>query len=101
MVVQGAKGVPGNKPMFMFQGDLFEQNDDCKQIRNLFLDFFRGQEVTQVSLAGLSHVCVCTAVEAEKILMRWYTVAYRKSGTNVGGPPCFPQFPRSGLPRSL
>ena len=39
--------------------------------------------MTQVALSGLSHVCVCTANAKDLIAMRWYTVAFRKSGSSV------------------
>ena len=39
--------------------------------------------MTEVALSGLSHVCVCTANAKDLIAMRWYTVAFRKSGSSV------------------
>jgi hypothetical protein len=44
----------------------------------------------QISLMGLDHVFVCTAVEG-KIYFRHYSINLKKSGTNVPSHPCSAQ----------
>ena len=46
----------GLKPMFSFQGSAFETHPVYKQIKSLFLDFFRGQTTDLQDVAGLQHV---------------------------------------------
>lgn len=45
-------------------------------------DFFRGEEVSDVALASLDHAIVATAAN-DRILLRVYNIAFRKSGTRV------------------
>eukprot|EP00164_Ancoracysta_twista_P002372 GFYU01003142.1.p1 GENE.GFYU01003142.1~~GFYU01003142.1.p1 ORF type:complete len:304 (-),score=88.45 GFYU01003142.1:55-966(-) len=70
----------GFKPCIMFIGQDFEQEDEYKHIKSLFLDFFRGREVTTFNLAGVEHLLVFTAVEGT-IYLRAYGITFMKSGT--------------------
>jgi ribosome production factor 2 len=72
----------GFKPCFVFRGPEFEQKEEYKKFANLLLDFYRGQVTDQISLLGLDHVIVCTAVEG-KIYFRHYSIKMKKSGTNL------------------
>ena len=61
----------GAKPAIIFSGEAFQTEPQYQRLKNLFLDFFRGEEVTSVRLMGLEHIICITAVEA-KILLRCY-----------------------------
>lgn len=50
----------GLKPMFAFQGAAFDTHPVYKQIKSLFLDFFRGDTTDLQDVAGLQHVIVVT-----------------------------------------
>lgn len=45
-------------------------------------DFFRGQVVNEVALAGLDHCMVCTAA-AGKVYLRHYHIGFQRSGSKV------------------
>mmetsp|Transcript_15097 Transcript_15097/g.21116 ORF Transcript_15097/g.21116 Transcript_15097/m.21116 type:complete len:330 (-) Transcript_15097:184-1173(-) len=72
----------GSKPMFVFQGEQFEVSDNHKELKSLILDFFRGEVVEKINLAGLDRVIVCTATQ-ERIFFRHYAVALRRSGKKI------------------
>lgn len=50
----------GLKPMFVFQGAAFETHPVYKQVKSLFLDFFRGTVTELQDVAGLQHVIAVT-----------------------------------------
>jgi ribosome production factor 2 len=72
----------GFKPCFVFRGPEFEQKEEFKKFANLLLDFYRGEVVEQISLVGLDHVFVCTALDG-KIYFRHYNIKLKKSGANL------------------
>jgi len=72
----------GSKPCIVFQGDEWEVEGPLKSLKNLLLDFFRGDEVDSVALPGLDHVMACTAVGG-KVYLRHYHIAFKKSGGKI------------------
>lgn len=72
----------GNKPMFIFAGDKFENEPEFKLAKSLLLDLFRGHEVDRINLKGLDNV-IFVAAAAGKILFRYYAVSFKKSGSKV------------------
>ncbi|KAL5457547.1 hypothetical protein EMCRGX_G034818 [Ephydatia muelleri] len=77
-----SKCVLGSKPCFVFSGDAFETDQDYIRLKNLFIDFFRGPDVTKVRLAGLDHVMSFSAVDG-KIYLRTYQIQLKKSGSRT------------------
>ncbi|CEP03715.1 unnamed protein product (mitochondrion) [Plasmodiophora brassicae] len=73
----------GSKPMFFFAGDEFETNPDLALFRNFVIDFFQGEPIEKVNLAGLDRVIVCAASDSKTVLFRHYAVALKKSGTKI------------------
>jgi len=78
----GSKKLMGSKPMFVFQGDLWDVDSTYMRIQNLLLDFFRGDKISKVSLKGLDHVISCSVIDS-KIYLRTYSILLKKSGTKV------------------
>jgi len=71
----------GSKPMFVFRGSAFEsKDDDFGKFKNLILDFFRGEELTKMNVAGLDRLIVCTAHKG-KIFFRHYGILLKNQGT--------------------
>ena len=53
----------GSKPCLIFQGDLFETDPVFQAVKSIFVDIFRGDVVTNLSIEGLDHVISVTAIE--------------------------------------
>lgn len=59
----GRKAAPqeGSKPCFAFLGDAFESKPELAHLKEMLLDFFRGEEVETINVGGLDRVFVCAA----------------------------------------
>lgn len=85
----GSKAALGMKPLMIFSGDIFDQREDYSKLKNMLLDFFRGEEVEKISLNGLEYVISVTAEPYEpprlmgRIFFRVFTVALKKSGVKL------------------
>lgn len=73
----------GSKPFFTFIGEGFESVRELKHLKEVLLDLFRGETVTNLNLAGLDHVYVCTAVSSDRVLFTHCALKLKKSGTIV------------------
>ncbi|KAI3471978.1 hypothetical protein Pfo_028666 [Paulownia fortunei] len=73
----------GSKPFFAFIGEAFESVDELKHLKEVLLDLFRGEVVTNLNLAGLDRVYVCTALSSNRIFFSHYALRLKKSGTLV------------------
>jgi ribosome production factor 2 len=73
----------GSKPCFVLDGALWRTDERIAVIGNLIVDFFRGQVLKKVNLAGLDHVIVLTAPTPDAIYFRHYAITLKKSGTKV------------------
>eukprot|EP00466_Bigelowiella_natans_P002653 jgi/Bigna1/86492/estExt_fgenesh1_pg.C_110021 len=76
IIIIRTKGIRGG------EGEQFEVSDNHKELKSLILDFFRGEVVEKINLAGLDRVIVCTATQ-ERIFFRHYAVALRRSGKKI------------------
>lgn len=72
----------GTKPSLVFSGNDFETDEELRRLKSLFIDFFRGPVVNNVTLKGLEHVMSFTANEGT-IYIRNYKVQLKKSGTRT------------------
>jgi ribosome production factor 2 len=85
----GSKAAIGMKPLMVFSGDIFDQHEEYAKLKNMLLDFFRGEEVDKISLNGLEYAITVTAEPLEpprmmgRIFFRVYTVALKKSGVRL------------------
>jgi ribosome production factor 2 len=79
----------GLKPMFTFNGGVFESHPVYRHIKSLFLDFFRGETTDLQDVAGLQHVISITAGDFEEgeplpqVFFRVYTLKTFKSNQKV------------------
>jgi len=70
----------GSKPCLTFSGEPFlSETSDFYRIKNLLVDFFHGEEVTNIRVEGIEHVLSFVAVD-NKIYMRGYKINLLKSG---------------------
>ncbi|CAO3683186.1 unnamed protein product [Umbelopsis vinacea] len=86
--IKGAKCAVGMKPLMVFNGELFDTHDNYKNLKNMFTDFFHGQNIDAINLTGLEHVITLTAAPLEgknagKIFLRVYTIQLKKSGAKT------------------
>ncbi|GME75870.1 unnamed protein product [Ambrosiozyma monospora] len=56
----------GLKPMFTFQGNIFETHPIYIHIKSLFLDMFNGETTKLQDVSGLQHVISVSAVELDE-----------------------------------
>lgn len=69
----------------MFAGDSFEVDPELARVKSLFLDFFRGRQVSNLNLKGLDRVIYVTHNPINKtILFRQFSIRYKKSGVMDG-----------------
>ncbi|KAJ3218694.1 rRNA-binding ribosome biosynthesis protein rpf2 [Dinochytrium kinnereticum] len=78
MAFDGEKPTVGHRPVLLFQGHLFEVDDTFKAVKNMFLDFFRGEEVDRINLKGLDRVISISVDSSKMVHIRCYTVALLK-----------------------
>ncbi|KAJ2297172.1 rRNA-binding ribosome biosynthesis protein rpf2, partial [Coemansia sp. RSA 2705] len=75
----------GTKPLMVFSGEAFSQDEAMMRLKNILLDFFRGEAADMVSLKGLELVISVTAGApapgcGQAVHLRTYTTAFKKSG---------------------
>ena len=68
--------------MLCFIGSEFEHKPDYQKLKNIFLDFFRGEVVTQVNLMGLKHV-ICVVSHPGGVRLSVSKVSLKASGTKI------------------
>lgn len=55
--------IMGSKPLVIFQGAAFDNDERLKRTKSLLLDFFGGPKPDQVMLQGIEHVVVCSTFD--------------------------------------
>lgn len=70
----------GTKPCLIFNGPAWDQSDEYKHLRSIFIDLFHREHVDAVRLQGIEHALSFTATSEGKILFRSYKVLLKKSG---------------------
>lgn len=53
---QTPKSTPGHKPLMHFASDLFDTHPRFIQLKSMLMDFFNGEIIDSICLAGLEHV---------------------------------------------
>ena len=78
----GEKKGMGSKPLLLFVGDQWENDNLYKSIQNIFIDFFRGDKANKISLKGVDHAIGFTVMDG-RIHLRAYNLGYQKSDSKV------------------
>lgn len=73
----------GTKPCLVFNGPLWDQSDDLKQLKSIFIDIFHREHAEAVRLQGLEHALSFTASDGGKVALRSYKVLLKKSGNRT------------------
>ncbi|CAG9316838.1 unnamed protein product [Blepharisma stoltei] len=76
----------GVKPLFLFQGDLFETDSIYTRIKNLFLDFFSGRPIDKVDARGCEQLIAISATQDGKIYFKQYHIARTEPRLQEAGP---------------
>jgi len=72
----------GGKPMFVFAGEEFETREDFALLKSFLLDYFRGEVLEKINLAGLDRLISVSAING-KIYFRHYGIALKQSGSKL------------------
>ncbi|GLV31443.1 Novel nucleolar protein 3 [Carabus blaptoides fortunei] len=86
---QGLKDFAASKitmgiiPCLVFAGPVWEQTDEMKTLRSIFVDLFHREKADAIRLQGLEHVLSFTATDDGKILIRSYKTLLKKSGSRT------------------
>ncbi len=83
-----SKRVFSPKPCFVFSGSEFDgppSSSAHAQLKNFFVDAFRGRVVDSINLKGIDRVIffTCAPDNANVVLMRHYAIRLKRSGTRV------------------
>lgn len=62
------------KPVIVFQGDVFETEFQYERLRKFFLDFFRIQDLEEVNITDLRRIIVISSGENKTLKFRSYQV---------------------------
>ena len=54
--LQTPKATPGHKPLLHFASELFDTHPRFVQLKSMLMDFFNGEVIDSIHLAGLEHV---------------------------------------------
>ncbi|KAJ3250025.1 rRNA-binding ribosome biosynthesis protein rpf2 [Chytriomyces hyalinus] len=84
---EGPKPVIGNRPCLVFQGDLWEVDEEFGRIKSSLMDLLGNgngaSNADKVNLKGLDHVICCTVDTDRVVHLRSYMVVLKKSGTKL------------------
>ncbi|KAJ1986118.1 rRNA-binding ribosome biosynthesis protein rpf2 [Dimargaris cristalligena] len=87
-VFADAKCAVGARPLFLFQGEAFDQREEYRAFKNLLIDFFHGEFTDGIDLHGIQHMISVTAgplpadeSESGVIYFRVLSIELKKSGT--------------------
>jgi len=72
----------GTKPCIAINGSEFETNPVLSRIKNIFIDFFHGDDVEKIRLAGMEHLISISHVD-NVIYIRSYRILLQKSGSRL------------------
>lgn len=88
---------PPVQPCVLFVGEKFESVPALKLAKSLLLDFFRGEHVESINLAGVDRVLMAVAEDDERISLRQYSIRFKKSGSRTPRVALSEMGPRMGL----
>lgn len=77
------ESILGSKPLVIFQGVAFENDERLKRTKSLLLDFFSGPRPEKVLLQGLEQVIVCSTFDdSASVSISRFRMLFMKSGSN-------------------
>ncbi|OMJ09052.1 Ribosome production factor 2-like protein [Smittium culicis] len=92
--IKGKTCASGIKPLLIFSGEPFNQDDTLMKLKNFFIDFFQSEKTDAICITGLEHVISITVDTADslaptgqqqpsKLFIRSYYVNLVKSGQKL------------------
>eukprot|EP00746_Dinoflagellata_sp_MGD_P073925 gnl/MRDRNA2_/MRDRNA2_29932_c0_seq1.p1 gnl/MRDRNA2_/MRDRNA2_29932_c0~~gnl/MRDRNA2_/MRDRNA2_29932_c0_seq1.p1 ORF type:complete len:324 (+),score=71.06 gnl/MRDRNA2_/MRDRNA2_29932_c0_seq1:58-1029(+) len=82
--------VLGSKPLVVFQGAAFDNDEALKRVKSLLLDLLSGPKPEQVLLSGLDQAIVVSTLDgaapsgnSPAVYVRRYRVSFEKSGSKL------------------
>lgn len=76
----------GIKPLFLFQGDLFETDSIYTRIKSLFLDYFSGRAIDQIDTRGCEQLIAISATSDGKIHFSVFHITRQEPRLEEAGP---------------
>ncbi|KAJ3129311.1 rRNA-binding ribosome biosynthesis protein rpf2 [Nowakowskiella sp. JEL0407] len=81
---KSAKCGVGNRPLMVFTGELFNTREEYIKLRNLLIDFFRGEVSDGIDLKGIDHVISVVADPTSGVVhFRVYVIQLKKSDSKL------------------
>ncbi|ENN82079.1 hypothetical protein YQE_01543, partial [Dendroctonus ponderosae] len=79
----GPKMTLGIKSCLLFNGPQWDESDDLKMLRSIFIDFFHREQIDAIRLQGIEHTLSFSVTPASIICLRSYKVLLKKSGLSI------------------
>ncbi|ENN74775.1 hypothetical protein HUJ04_011354 [Dendroctonus ponderosae] len=79
----GPKMTLGIKSCLLFNGPQWDESDDLKMLRSIFIDFFHIEQIDVIRLQGIEHTLSFSVTPASIICLRSYKVLLKKSGLSI------------------
>jgi len=76
---KASKVMSGTKPCILVSGEEFQTKTEYSRLKNLLVDFWRGEKVTNMNLQGMEHIIQITAADG-RVYVRSYRALLKKSG---------------------
>jgi len=73
------KVMAGTKPCILVSGEEFQTSHEYSRLKNLLVDFWRGEKVSNINLQGIEHIIQITYSDG-RIYIRSYRALLKKSG---------------------
>ncbi|CUT98767.1 ribosome production factor 2 [Echinococcus multilocularis] len=64
----------GAKPVLIFSGEAFDEDEELRLLKSILIDLFRGPKVSCVNSSGLGYVIHFIMPSSEKLIMRVQTI---------------------------
>jgi ribosome production factor 2 len=82
----GLAPAAAQRPLLLFNGELFETDKEFERIKNLCVDLFGGRSMKSVDVTGLEHVIAFSATAEKQIHIRCYTLGKEQGELKETGP---------------
>lgn len=76
---KASKVMSGTKPCILVSGEEFQSKTEYSRLKNILVDFWRGEKVTNLNLQGVEHIVQITAADG-RVYIRSYRALLKKSG---------------------